>query len=71
MLVKKNFFSGRTHCTRVEDFLSDVAELSSRVVQGSGIGPLMFLTYVNELIGILDKYNTPRPEKKLPLYFLP
>ena len=55
----ENFYSDRTHCTRVEEFLSDVAESSSGVVQGSGIGPLMFLilTYVNELIGILEEHN--------------
>ena len=32
-------------------------ELSSGVVQGCGIGSLMFLTYTNGLIAILKEYN--------------
>jgi len=27
-----------------------------RIVLGSGIGPLMFLVYINELAAILDRY---------------
>jgi len=38
------FFKGRTHQTRVGEHLSGaVAELVNGVVQGSSIGPLMFL----------------------------
>jgi len=47
----------RTHQTRVDFSLSDVALLLSGVVQGSGIGPLMFLLYTNELIGILESHG--------------
>ena len=35
--------------------MSEIAALISGVVQGSGIGPLMFLTYINELIYILEE----------------
>ena len=57
LLWLKNFFSMRTHQTRVEFSLSDIAQLLSGVVQGSGIGPLMFLLYINELIGILERHG--------------
>ena len=51
------FFTGRMHCTKVGTAMSDAVLLTSGVVQGSGIGPLMFLMYINELIYILEKYN--------------
>ena len=53
----RNFFSQRTYQTRVDLSLSDVAYLVSGVVQGSGIGPLMFLIYLNELIAILENHG--------------
>ena len=53
----KIFFTGRTHQTKIETALSDLAVLLSGVVQGSGIGPLMFLVYIYELIYILEQFN--------------
>jgi len=40
-----HFFNERTHQTRVGSTLSSTVELISGVVQGSGIGPLMFLIF--------------------------
>ena len=57
VLWLKIFFSVHTHQTRVEFSLSDIAQLLSGVVQGSGIGPLTFLLYINELIGILERHG--------------
>jgi len=37
--------------------LSDLADLSSGIIQGSGIGPIMFLSYINELIALLETYG--------------
>ena len=37
--------------------LSDVVSLLSGVIQGSGIGPGLFLTYINELANILESYG--------------
>jgi len=45
------------HQTKVGTALSDVAMLCSGVVQGSGIGPLMFLVHINELIYLLEQHN--------------
>ena len=51
------FFTGRTHCTKVGTKLSDFLALISGVVQGSVIGPMMFLIFINELVWLLDKYG--------------
>ena len=37
--------------------MSNEAELISGIVQGSGIGPLMFLVYINELVQILEEHD--------------
>ena len=52
-----NFFSCRIHQTKVGTALSDAAMLCSGVVQVSGIGLLMFLVYINELIYLLEQHN--------------
>ena len=53
----RNFFTGRTHCTKVGASLSDLATLLSGVIQGSVLGPLMFLIFLNELAKILSTFG--------------
>ena len=50
LLWLQNFFCDRTHQTKVGWSLCGV-------VQGSGIGPVMFRVYINEFIVILEKHN--------------
>ena len=52
----KAFFTERPHQTKVRPYLSDTVALISGVVQGSGIGPRMFLVYINEHAFILNNH---------------
>ena len=53
----QNFLSDRTQTTRVGNCISAAVDLLSGTIQGSGIGPLLFITYINELADILAAYN--------------
>ena len=50
----REFLTGRTHQTRV-GFLLSCHTAPKWVVQGSGIRPLLFLSYINELAEILGR----------------
>jgi len=51
----RKFFHGRSHQTRVGEALSTESSLLSKVVQGSGIGPVLFLTYIDDLTQLLER----------------
>jgi Reverse transcriptase (RNA-dependent DNA polymerase) len=50
-----NFLAHRTQQTKVGTAMSKVTSLISCVVQGSVIGPLLFLLFINDVIAVLTK----------------
>jgi len=54
----KNFLSGRTHTNRVGSVVLEPFDLcTSGTIRGSGIGPLLFIVYINQLAGVLSEYK--------------
>jgi len=52
-----NFFSDRTHQTKINSSLSEPENLLSGVIQGSGIGPIMFVMVINDLVDALKQFG--------------
>jgi len=44
----------RSQCTRVGDSVSSFITVTSRVIQGSCIGPILFILYVNDIADMFD-----------------
>jgi len=50
----EHYFCDRSHQTRVGDSLSSDTSLVSGVIQGSGVGPVAFLIYIDDLAKLLE-----------------
>ena len=52
-----NFISDRTHQTKINSSLSEPKNLLSGVIQGSSIGPIMFVMFINDLVDALKQFG--------------
>ena len=51
-----SIFTARSHQTRIGQSLSDLAELLSGVIHGSGIGPVLVI-FIDTLAELLEAHN--------------
>jgi len=53
----RKFIPCQSQCNKVGGTLSEFVDFLSGAIQGSALGPLVFITFINELAEILEKFG--------------
>ena len=51
----ESFLSGRTQCVKINSSISKNAPVTSGIPQGSVLGPILFVIYINDMPEVVDK----------------
>ena len=54
----KSYLNDRSQAVKVNNIVSDFKSINAGVPQGSVLGPILYLIYVNEIPNISDKFST-------------
>lgn len=55
LLLMKSYFRYREQCVKIDNFISSFQSITTGVPQGSILGPLLFILYINDITMINDK----------------
>lgn len=57
--IVTNYLTNRNYVVKIDDSISDKKDLTIGVPQGSILGPLFFIMYINDLVHYLPKHVYP------------
>ena len=53
-----NFFNGHSHCTRFNGYTSQFRNVNASIIQGSGVGPVMYVVDAADLQAVTPENIT-------------